>query len=176
MPEENKQSIGENSQRTNHLIEMYRIQIERWNKRRDVEWRFALAFWTGVIVSTGFLAGKIQLPWWTGFIYLTVLVCYVHFWLYGLWTANDEDKREADNYKSKIENKLCIKADVNHDKRSESGREQSKRFLMDWSMRAQIFFTIIIFLASWYALYKIPKSKPILAAFIDEVQKFLRTQ
>ena len=176
MSNENNQPINDTSQRIDSLIEMYRIQIERWNKRRDIEWRLALTFWSGIVVITGFLAGKIQLPWWTVFIYLTALICYVRLWLYGLWSANDGDKREADNYKSKIDTKLCFKNVCNYDRHSGAKQEKENKFWKDWSMRAQIFFTIIIFSASWYALYKIPKSEPIFAAFIAEVQKFLKAQ
>ncbi len=123
MPSENEQSIDKNSQRIGQLIEMYKIQIERWNKRRDIEWRFVLTFWSGVVIITGFLAGKIELPPWSLIIYLIVWLWYV-LWLYGLWSANDRDKREADNYKSEIDAKLCLKNDCNHDKCFEAEQKQ----------------------------------------------------
>lgn len=169
MPSKNEKSIDKNSQRTDQLIEMYKIQIERWNKRRDIEWRFVLTFWSGVVIITGFLAGKIELPLWSWIIYLIVWLCYVRFWLYGLWSANDRDKREANNYKSEIDAKLCIKNDCNHDKRFEAEQKQCQRFLNDWNVRAQLLFIIIILIASGCVLYGIPKSEPILEAFITEL-------
>lgn len=44
------------------LIETYRIQVERWNKRRDIEWRVALTFWSAIVIITLGIAGKIHSP------------------------------------------------------------------------------------------------------------------
>ena len=45
----------------NLLIEAYRMQLERWNKRRDVEWRLTLTIWSTILVITLALTGKYQL-------------------------------------------------------------------------------------------------------------------
>ena len=44
------------------LIEVYRIQVERWNKRRDIEWRLTLTLWSTALIITFALAGKYEFP------------------------------------------------------------------------------------------------------------------
>lgn len=36
---------------TNHLIEIYKVEAEKYNKTRDIQWKMNVAFWTVLIVG-----------------------------------------------------------------------------------------------------------------------------
>ena len=89
------------------LIEAYRIQVERWNKRRDIEWRLTLTLWSTILITTFALTGKYQYPWCIGIIHLTLFGIYC-FWICNLWRRNACDKKQMYNYQKKINEKLSI--------------------------------------------------------------------
>ena len=89
------------------LIEAYRIQVERWNKRRDIEWRLTLTLWSTILITTFALAGKIQYHFGLiGIIIYMVLFGIYCFWICNLWRRNACDKDWMYNYQKKINEKL----------------------------------------------------------------------
>ena len=67
------------------LIEAYRIQVERWNKRRDIEWRLTLTLWSTILITTFALAGKIQPPGYIVIIHVALFIG-IGFDVYGYVT------------------------------------------------------------------------------------------
>ena len=154
------------------LIEAYRIQVERWNKRRDIEWRVALTFWSAIVIITFGIAGKIQpsacvmVP-----IYAVLFVLYWH-WIRCLWIRNAEDKKWMYKYQKKINKKLFI-CDV-----LEKGRFPKKpitwcnnylKVFMDWSVRSQLVFTLFLLAGSGLILHHMPKSDRTLLSVTEKI-------
>ena len=74
------------------LVEAYRIQVERWNKRRDLEWRVNRMFWGIILVITLSLAGKYQFTGWTSVIHGVLFVGSICCGFEVIWLRNAEDK------------------------------------------------------------------------------------
>ncbi len=134
------------------LLRMYEKQLDRWNRRRDDEWKITITFWTGAFVSTGFLANKLKLEVWHLSLYVIIWIIYV-FWLRGVWTANAKDKTWASVYKSRIDISIEIEPTESMKKYKEPNPLD---FLKDWSMRFQAIFTFALLLLCWYTLYILP--------------------
>ena len=157
------------------LIEAYRIQVERWNKRRDIEWRLTLTLWSTILIITFALAGKIQRTFYVniiiGIVYLFLLGIYWH-WIRCLWIRNAEDKDWMYKYQEIINTKLCVCG------KAEKGRFPNKpitwynnyfKLWMDWSMRSQLLLTLVILVSSGLMLYYTQKSESTLLSFIRKV-------
>ena len=143
------------------LIEAYRIQVERWNKRRDIEWRLTLTLWSTILIITFALAGKGQPPWYIVILHLVLFFIYWH-WIRCLWIRNAGDKCWMHKYQGRINTKLCV-----HDK-VDKGKFPNKPITLlnnyfkvwdDWAMRSQLFFTLFILVFSFLMLYCTPKSE-----------------
>lgn len=131
------------------ILELYKTQLERWNRRREDEWRVTLLFWTGIAVFTGFLIGKFRMTSLHFLIYFGIWLCYTLLWVRGVWWANMRDKKEAEVYKSKLEVALGTL------KQEQIYTEPSwHEFVRDWSVWAQAILTLIVFLFSWFVLYQ----------------------
>ena len=144
------------------LIEAYRIQVERWNKRRDIEWRLTLTLWSTILITTFALAGKIRphwFDWFLIFIIYVVLFGIYCFWICNLWKRNDFDKERMYNYQKKINKKLSHLDIV---KPNDAPKEMSE----DWSALSQLFFTSLILVCSFLILYVSRKSEPSLLSLI----------
>lgn len=134
---------------TELILELYKTQVQRWNKRREDEWRVTLVFWSGAAFFTAFLAGKFQTTALHLLVYSGLWLCYIFLWLRGVWWANARDKKWAKVYKSKLEVVL-------------GDREKEKtytdptwyEFFHDWSVWAQALLTLLVFLVSWFVLYQ----------------------
>lgn len=134
------------------LIETYRIQVERWNKRRDIEWRVALTFWSAIVIITFGISCKIQPPNCVIFVIYSILFFLYWHWIRCLWIRNAEDKKWMYKYQKKINKKLLI-YDV-----LEKGRFPNKpitwynnylKVFCDWSVCSQLLFTLFLFNGQW---------------------------
>lgn len=132
-------------------IELYRIQLERFDKRRDIEWKVTIGLWTGIAILTGFLAGKVQLGWPDLWIYILVWGVFSFLWTSNNRFANRRDMNFALVYLNRIE--LLIDHTV---KKIEFQMPRRRDFLRDWSRISQIVATAVIMLLSWYFLHIIP--------------------
>ena len=139
------------------LIEAYRIQVERWNKRRDIEWRLTLTLWSTILIITFALAGKYQFPCYIGVAHLILFGMYI-YWIIKLWERNRSDKDQMDTYQEKINKKLGIDEELD---------DPPDKAWNDWSMRSQLGFTLLILSCSFLILYYTPKSElTVLARFL----------
>ena len=136
----------------NMLIEAYRIQVERWNKRRDIEWRVTLTLWSTILIITFAIAGKIQ-PHCCVIvaIYATLFLIYL-FWTVKLWERNAEDKTWLYKYQAKINEELSVSG-----KRTPLDNAP-KNALQDWSVISQLLFALILLVGSGLILHHMPKS------------------
>ena len=133
------------------LIEAYRIQVERFNKRRDIEWRLTLTLWSTIVIITFAIAGKIQPHWFDILIiYLALFGAYL-FWIINLWERNAEDKKWIIEYQAKINNELSINENATLEKIPQNA-------LHDWSVRSQLLFALILLVGSGLILHHMPKS------------------
>ena len=141
------------------LTEIYRMQVERWNGRRQIEWRLTLTLWSTILIVTFALAGKIQPH---GFdiliIYLVTLGVYF-FWIVNLWKRNDFDKKWMYKYQTKINEELNIIGNVTPD-------NAPKHALEDWSVLSQLLFAVILLTISGLILHYTPESESTLFSFI----------
>ena len=133
------------------LIEAYRIQVERFNKRRDIEWRLTLTLWSTIVIITFAIAGKIQPHWFDILIiYLALFGAYL-FWIINLWKRNDFDKKWMYKYQTKINDELSISGNA-------TPHNAPKQALSDWSMLSQLLFALILLVGSGLILHHMPKS------------------
>ena len=139
------------------LLRLYEKQLDSWNRRRDYEWKITILFWTGAIVSTGFIADKFKFEQMHIFPYIVICVivlwlAFVFLWLKGVWTANEKDKNWASVYRSRIEAQIGMirEEDVEIYK-----KPSWSEFIADYSMRFQALFTFVLLILIWYMLYKV---------------------
>ena len=60
----NKNNSMTKKEKADILVELSKIQIERFNKTRDIEFRINYALWAAIIAAGYFLYGKVQLDFW----------------------------------------------------------------------------------------------------------------
>ena len=170
MPDEN-----DTPNKKDMLIEVYRIQVERWNKRRDIEWRLTLTLWSTIVIITFALAGKIELTGCRGIIIGTIIgIIYIFlfliywFWIHNLWKRNDFDKERMYNYQEEINNTLNYCDDVKPDDVPQNAWD-------DWSARSQLCFTFLILVFSILILCLTPKSEPsFLKKLVELIERNIR--
>jgi len=135
------------------LIELYKTQLEQWNKRRVDEWGITLSLWTSVTVGTGLLAGKVQMNKEHLFGYLIIWLLYTRIWAWNISQANRSDKTWARVYLRKIQLSLSIEGVT-----EEVQYVQPKwwQVFEDWSFWAKAVFTAGILGLSWYILSVVP--------------------
>ena len=126
-------------------IRLYEIQIALFHKRVDVEWKVFISAITVFILTTGYLAPRINVTPSLIVIFTLTGLLYVVAWAYGLWRANEIDKRWAAVYRSHAEMLLG--------QRQESlqfRKPRFKEFLRDWSMIGQIvIIALVLFIGLW---------------------------
>ena len=133
------------------LIEAYRIQVERWNKRRDIEWRVTLTLWSTILIITFAIAGKIQPHCCVIVAIYTILFLIYLFWTLKLWGRNAEDKKLMIKYQAKVNNELSINGNATLDKIPQNA-------LHDWNVISQLLFALILLVGSGLILHHMPRS------------------
>ena len=151
------------------LTETYRIQVERWNKRRAIEWRLTLTLWSTILIVTFAIAGKVQPHWFDILmIYLVPFGVYWH-WVRGLWIRNAEDKCWMYKYQEKINTKLLIYGKLDKGATPNKPIKCCNNYFevwTDWSACSQLLLTLIILVSSGLILHYTPKSEPTLLSLV----------
>ena len=132
-------------------IELYKVKLERFDKRRNFEWKVTIGLWTGLSVLTGFLAGKIQLSLFHLVFYIAVWGIFTFVWTRGSWCANEKDMQYAHVYRNHVENL------IGHTTEKYTFQPPDwKKCFTNWSRLSQILTTALIMFMSWYYLTLIP--------------------
>ena len=150
------------------LIETYRIQVERWNKRRDIEWRLTLTLWSTIVIITFAAAGKIQPPWYIILIIHLGLFGIYWCWIRGLWIRQTEDKDWMYKYQEKINTTLHIFCNLEKGAKPNKPLKRHKNYFKvwtDWSASSQLLFTFVILVGSGLILL-IPQAESTLLSLI----------
>jgi hypothetical protein len=83
-------------------LELYKIQMQRFNSTRDFEWKINIALWSSIIVATGFLVGKITVTVTSILVFLTIYLW--HFlWMVQIQKHEDYDEHVMTEYQQQIE-------------------------------------------------------------------------
>lgn len=140
------------------LLRLYENQLDCRNRRRDYEWKITILFWTGAIVSTGFLANQFKLEQRHIFLNIVIFVLilwmlFVFFWLRGIWKSNAVDKKYADVYRSNIEAIIRMRSVESIVKYEEPCWCD---FIIDYSMQFQALFSLALLILICYMLYNLP--------------------
>ena len=124
-------------------LKLYEIQVSLFHKRVEVEWKIYVAFLTALVVATGYLAPVVDINLTLIIIYVLTGVLYLLIWLYGLWRANEIDKRWFFVYRSCAEKYVDIQ-------KKEIEFPNTKEFFKDWSIIGQIVITeLLLFVSLW---------------------------
>ena len=171
------------------LIEAYRIQVERWNKRRDIEWRLTLTLWSTILIITFAVAGKIELTLVKGLIigiiYFFLFVVYWH-WVRGLWIRNAQDKDWMYRYQEKINTEMLIDGTLEKGviprpcdctKSCDYTKSCQCNFCVcnyiqvckDWSACSQLLLTLVILVFSFLILCLSPKAEPFVLSVLKSL-------
>ena len=137
----------EYSDNIDRFIRLYEIRRETLNRRRDIEWKVCISFWTSIIVGTGFLIHKIQLETISYWVYFFVFLVFCPLWLGKMYHSSEQDHRWMNVYQSYIEKLLGLKSEtINY--------VEPCRFVFlksSW-WYSQILMTGFFLYASWYLL------------------------
>jgi hypothetical protein len=126
-------------------IKLYEIQVSLFFSRVSVEWKVFISALTALVLATGYLAPKIDVDFTLIAIFILAGFIYVAVWLYGLWRANEIDKRWSSVYRSHAEKIAGQRKEVLKFK-----KPRVKEFFKDWSMIGQIIIiAVLIFLSLW---------------------------
>ena len=138
-----------------HYLKLYELQKDCFDKRRVTVWTVSISFWTAIMVSTGFLLQKFQIPsslWW---FYVLTFCAFCFGWLLRVWYADQKDHGWMHVYRSLAEVGLGYK------KIAEDFKQPSRwYFLIEEFTLAQVIITGLLLLASWYLLSSVPVQVP----------------
>lgn len=131
-------------------IELYKAQLERFDKRRNIEWKVIFGAWAAIFGFTAFAENYLQIECFAiSVMYASLWLVFVR-WVGGTWYANEKDKKHADVYREHIERLIgCMEETPKKYK-----KPKSLGFLADWSRQVQIAGTSVLLLFSWYFLLK----------------------
>jgi hypothetical protein len=130
-----------------YLLRLYELQRVTLNKRRDIEWKICIAFWTAIIIGTGFLIDKVYLNHWSIVIYMMLLFVFCFLWLGKMYRSSEEDHNWILVYKSRIEKTLNI-----HNTEYEYREPKWGIYLISRWWWSQLLITSILLFSSWYIL------------------------
>jgi hypothetical protein len=118
----------------------------RWDGRRNHEWKMTISLWTLLAAAVGFLGGKGRLEQWM----IPIPIVLHALWLYGVWIANDFDKRFG-RYDQNQAQKLLF--DPSHKLEPIPAKHpfvaRHLVFLADWSMQFQLLAATALSLLVW---------------------------
>lgn len=141
----------EDKEKLKGYIELYKAQLERFDKRRDIEWKVTLGLWVGIFIFTGFALNNLQIVYFDLWIYAVVWLLFILGITRGTWIANETDKAHANVYRNRIEVLIGYKED-----NLELEKPPAWGFITNYARLFQIATTAILLLASWYFLFKSP--------------------
>ena len=138
----------DNQTRLQGFVELYKVQLERYDKRRDIEWKVTLSLLAGIAISTGFLLKEHRsLSWSHIWIYALVWLIFSFLWTHHVWSKNFKDMQQAQQYRNQIET-LLDPAQPPYVPENPTLR----RFIGDRSRITQISATALFLFLSWYVL------------------------
>jgi hypothetical protein len=124
---------------------LYEIQVSLFFSRVNVEWKVFISALTALVLTTGYLAPKIDVSFILIAIFMLAGFIYVIAWLYGLWRANEIDKRWSSVYRSHAEKLLGQRKEA-----LKFEKPKVRAFFRDWSMIGQIIIiAVLISLSLW---------------------------
>lgn len=129
-----------------HFLRLYELQRETLNRRREIEWKVCISFWTAIIVGTGFLIQKAQIDSDCFWFYLILFAVFSLLWLGTMFHSNERDHYWIDVYKSHIHETLGTPFD--------KVRPRPKWFTCltsPWWI-SQVSITALLLFASYYLL------------------------
>lgn len=147
-------ATGNPTDSTSSFLKLYELQKESLDKRRDIEWKVALAFWTSIGVATGFLMQKVQLPAKSMAFFILAFLVFGS-WLCSVWYANEIDHRWIDVYRSNAEKALSCRPDT-----TPYIAPCKIGFLSNIWALTQILITAFFLYASWYLLTTVQPVPP----------------
>ena len=81
----------------------YEKAIERYDKRREIEWKVTAGLWTAIVAITGLAAGKVQISFCEVLpVYSLIWLAYCLVWTPGCWRANWNDMQKAIFWKKQV--------------------------------------------------------------------------
>lgn len=134
-----------------HFLRLYELQRLTLNARREIEWKVCISFWSAIIIGTGFLIHRVQLPSNSWLFYLLLLLIFSPLWLGKMLNSSEEDHNWIDAYKSHIHKCLNLQ--------SETVKYQQVKwytFLHNQWWLAQMLVSALLLFASWYLLTLVP--------------------
>lgn len=131
---------------TNSYLRLYELQKESLYKRRDIEWKVSIAFWTAIGAATAFMVPQVQIPFYSFWFFICVFVVY-SLWLYQMSRAHQIDKRWIDVYRSHAEQTLGLRQDV-----ISYTEPSTKDCLTNLWVLTEVAITALFLFASWYLL------------------------
>jgi hypothetical protein len=138
-----------------HFLRLYELQRGTLNARREIEWKVCISFWSAIIVGTGVLIQKIQLPCYSCWFYVLLFLVFSPLWLGKMFNSSEEDHNWIKVYKSHIHKSL--------DLQSETVKYQEVKwntFLCSPWWISQMVMTAAVLFASWYLLTTTPIQLP----------------
>lgn len=124
---------------------LYETQTTLFFSRVNVEWKVFISALTALVVATGYLAPKIDVNITLIIFFISFSLLYITGWMYGLWKANEVDKRWAAVYRNEAEILIGLKK-----KKLKYIEPKKKEFFKDWSMIGQmVLLNALLFLSLW---------------------------
>lgn len=98
-------------ERCQSLIALQNSRLERFDRTRSIQWNFNGILWTGIVVTTAFLApirNDLPFTWWGLTLYGPLLVG-IHFTVIkAIQSSLDFDKKKFANYNSQADKMLNV--------------------------------------------------------------------
>ncbi len=140
MPEKPTHSIED-------LLRLTELQRATLNSRREIEWKVCISFWSAIIVGTGFLIHKIQLPSYSCWFYLFLFLIFSPLWLGKMFNSSEEDHNWIKVYKSHIHKSLGLQPNL-----ITFQEVKWYTFFQSRWWYSQMLITGLLLFASWYLL------------------------
>ncbi|HUV66798.1 MAG TPA: hypothetical protein VMW24_23120 [Sedimentisphaerales bacterium] len=138
-----------NQQQPLHEIEILKdlrdAALDRYDKRRNVEWKVTAGLWAAIVLITGAAADKASIPWHLiALPYCVIYTAYV-IWQSGSWRASWNNFQRAEKCRKELEQHATKR--IEHEDLGFWFKVSPKRqrswcgFLCDWSRLSQIIGT-----------------------------------
>ncbi len=134
-------------------LNLLKHAAERFDARRNFEWKISLGLWAGLLGVAHFLkdSGTPSIPLWP---FLLISAVYGLVWLPGLWQANDNDKNLVNYYRRQVEILVGVDwtgKEMEFPDKNEGLLNRLQAF-KDWSIQFQFAVTLGLSLLGWVYL------------------------
>jgi hypothetical protein len=125
---------------------------ERWDKRREFEWKTTVAIWTLAVGGIYFVKKPDLVPYWAVVIFV---VGYAFLWLKRVWDANDAEIQQMLFYQREADAVMRDTSPILAPALPYTRRPcYNLDFLSNWSMQFQLLSVILLAVL----FYVIPRS------------------